>query len=207
MSKPVQLYAAVHVREFPAQALLRFRPNLRANAVAVIDGEPPLQTVCALNAHASRIGVAGGMTTVELETFPTLAVLSRSASEERSAEAALLECADTFSPRVEQCGESNAFGCVMDITGSERLLGSPETIGETLLQRARALGFSPSVALSSNLQVAICLTRFLLPGSREYVLPGQERLLEPATRCHSADVSRALRGVDLMGCSNTRDAG
>jgi len=154
-----ELYACLYAREFPAQALLRLRPDLRAKAVAVIEGDPPLQTVCSLNATARRMGAARGMTTVELETFPALAVLLRSTAEESSAGAALLECAGAFSPRVERCTEPYAFACVIDIAGTERLLGSPETVAHSLLERARALGIVASVAVSRNFYTAVCLAR------------------------------------------------
>jgi protein ImuB len=42
------LYLALHAAEFPAQALLRLRPELRAQPVAVFDGPALQQTVCSL---------------------------------------------------------------------------------------------------------------------------------------------------------------
>lgn len=169
-----ELYACLYAREFPAQALLRLRPDLRAKSVAVIEGDPPLETVCSLNAKARRIGVARGMTTVELETFPALAVLVRSMAEESSAVAALLECAGAFSPRVERCTEPYAFACVIDITGTERLLGSPETVAHSLLERARALGIVAAVVVSPNFDAAVCLARCALSANPRLVTPGQE---------------------------------
>ena len=40
--KPRTLYACIAVHEFPAQAMLRLRPELRAEPCAVLDGTPPL---------------------------------------------------------------------------------------------------------------------------------------------------------------------
>jgi len=48
-------YACLYAREFPAQAMLRLRPELREKAVVVMEGEPPLQTVCSANARAHRL--------------------------------------------------------------------------------------------------------------------------------------------------------
>ena len=45
MTKP-ELYACLFVREFPAQALLRLRPELHKQPCAVMEGKPPLETVC-----------------------------------------------------------------------------------------------------------------------------------------------------------------
>ncbi len=91
-------YACVDVKEFPLQALLRLRPELQGKPVAVLDGEPPFEQVCSLNAAARTLGIALGMTRLEMEMFPTALVLPRSRAEEAAARAALLECAGGFSP-------------------------------------------------------------------------------------------------------------
>ena len=46
MSYPAELYACLHAREFPMQAMLRLRPELHNKPCVVIAGEPPLQQVC-----------------------------------------------------------------------------------------------------------------------------------------------------------------
>ena len=91
-------YACVDVKEFPLQALLRLRPELQSKPVAVLDGEPPFEQVCSLNSAARTLGIALGMTRLEMEMFPTALVLPRSHAEEAAARAALLECAGGFSP-------------------------------------------------------------------------------------------------------------
>ena len=69
------LYACVYAKEFPAQAMLRLRPEIREKAVVVMESEAPLEEVCSLNARARRMGVARGMTRVEVDTFDSVAVL------------------------------------------------------------------------------------------------------------------------------------
>ena len=58
MTKPAELYACLYAKEFPAQAFLRLRPELRDKPCVVMDGEPPLQQVCSLTrkARTARIG-------------------------------------------------------------------------------------------------------------------------------------------------------
>jgi protein ImuB len=157
MTKPAELYACVYAKEFAAQAALRLRPELRHKPCVVMEGEPPLQYVFSRNAKAHRLGVAHGMTKVELDTFPSMTVLSRSRKEEATAKAVILECAGTFSPRVEDRSSDNALLCVVDITGTEKLFGPPATLAKTLLKRIKTLGISASVAVSSNFHTAICL--------------------------------------------------
>src|SRR5690349_21238616 len=120
-----ELFACVYVREFAAQALMRLRPELRERAVVVMEGERPLESVCALNMRARQMGVERGMTRVEVETFDGLTMLSRSAAEEEVARAVLLECAGTFSPRVDERAGGTAFVCGIDIAGTEKLFGPP----------------------------------------------------------------------------------
>jgi protein ImuB len=155
----VARYACLDAREFPLQALLRLRPQLQNKPVAVLDGEPPFEQVCSLNDPALALGIAPGMTKLEMEMFPTALVLARSRAEEAAAHAALLECAGAFSPRVEDQSSDGYFTCVIDIAGTETLFGSPDALGERLLKRTQALGIHPSIAISSNFHAARCLAR------------------------------------------------
>jgi protein ImuB len=159
MSTPVELYACLYAREFPAQAMLRLRPELREKPCAVMEGEPPLEQVCSLNAKARRLGVMVGMTRVEMETFSEITLLSRSLSEEGATKMALLECAGSFTPHVEEASTEIEFACVLDIMGTEKLFGPPATLVETLRKHVQALGITASVAVSRNFHAAICLAR------------------------------------------------
>jgi len=155
----VEMYACLYAREFPAQAVLRLRPELREGPVVVVEGEAPLETVCSLNAKARAVGVEREMTRVELETFEGLRVMSRSRVEEMSAHAVMLECEGGFTPRVEDRSEGNAFLCVLDIAGTEKLLGRPEVLARELLRRVQRLGVRASVAVSRNFHAAVCCVR------------------------------------------------
>ena len=152
-------YACLDAREFPLQALLRLRPELQGKPVAVFDGEPPFEQVCSLNDPALTLGIAPGMTKLEMEMFPTAVVLQRSRTEEAAARAALLECAGAFSPRVEDQSSDSYFTCVIDIAGTETLFGSPDALGESLLKKTKVLGIQASIAISSNFHAARCLAR------------------------------------------------
>jgi protein ImuB len=172
MNRAGELYACLYAKEFPAQAVLRLRPELRERPVVVVEGEPPLQTVCSFNAKARYLGVVRGMTRVELDTFSSLIVLPRSRTEEVSTHAIMLECAGAFSPRVEDRSDGCAFHCVIDIAGTEKLLGPPEVLTRELLRRVQVLGVSASVAISGNFHAALSCVRgassrwaFIAPGN------------------------------------------
>jgi protein ImuB len=186
------LYACLYVREFPAQAMLRLRPQLRESPVAVLEGTAPRQRVCSSNTRANALGVETGLTRAELEVFPSVALLPRSLAEEASARAALLQCAGQFSPRVEcqsvecltptctpeQMSDTH-FCCILDIAGTEKLIGPPEKLAKKLLQSVRTLGIHATVVVSANLDSALCLARNL--PIRTAILPAGEeaKILAP----------------------------
>ena len=171
-----EIYLCVYAREFPTQALLRLRPELRAKPVVVMEGEAPFQQVCSLNQHARKLGVITGMGRAEIDSFPSVIVLKRSVPVERTARLALLESAGSFSPRVEDISDNNTFGCVLDIVGTEKLFGSPQLIAKHAQESFAAIGVSSLAAVSCNFHTAVCLAR----GTYSYkspivVPPGAER--------------------------------
>jgi protein ImuB len=174
MTKPAELYACLHAWEFPAQALLRLRPEMRERACVVMEGDPPLQFVCSLTRKARSLGVARGMTQVEVDTFPDVTVLPRSLGEESAAKAVLLECAGGFSPRVEDRSEDSAFLCAIDIAGTKAMFGPAEMLARSLLARVRALGITACVAVSGNFHAAVALAKAPLPLSVRVVPTGEE---------------------------------
>ena len=172
---PQEMYVCMIVREFPAQALLRLRPDLQAQPCVVLQGEPPLQTVVSLNTQARLMGLRAGMTRVEAETFPGVVLLQRSPAAEAATRAVLLECAGNFSPRVEERSEPAAFLCGIDIAGTQSLFGPPEMLTRSLRQRVRALGLQARLTASRNFETAVCLAKGLpLHRSLQIAADGEE---------------------------------
>lgn len=168
------IYACLYAQEFPAQALLRLRPELRDKPCVVMDGNPPLQQVCSLNRRARTLGMATGMTKVEAETFPAITLLARSLQEETATSAVLLQCAGTFSPHVEHCSEGSAFLCALDIAGTEKLFGPPEMLAQKLLHQIKLLGIAARIAISSNFHAAIALAKGMPPQTAARVIRAGE---------------------------------
>lgn len=69
--------------------------------------------------------------------------------------AALLECAQGFSPFVELAPGT----AVLDASGLERLYGSPHAIAAAIAARARQMGMEANVAIAANPDAAICAAR------------------------------------------------
>jgi len=163
MTIPSELYVCIQAKEFPAQALLRLRPELHDKPCVVMEGKAPLQRVCSLNTNARLLGLAQEMTLVEVDSFTSPIVLSRSYKAEKETKTILLECAGAFSPRIEDRSEDTAFLCVIDIAGTRNLFGPSEMLAKNLLQRIRSFGITARLAISSNFHAAVCLARGLPP--------------------------------------------
>ena len=174
MTNTTELYACLYAKEFPAQVLLRLRPELHAKPCVVMEGEPPLQQVCSLNTKARQLGMNRGMTRVEVDTFPEPLVLARSMKAESATKAILLECAGAFSPRIEDRSGDTALLCGIDIAGTKSLFGPPEMLARSLLECVRSLGISARVIVSSNFHAAACLAQGLSQGSPVRVIPSGE---------------------------------
>ncbi|MFC5861754.1 DNA polymerase Y family protein [Acidicapsa dinghuensis] len=148
------LYAGIHVPSLPLQALLRLHPELRSLPVAVIDGDPPLQTVCSVNARARKLQVIAGMTKTDAESIPGLRILTRSPQTEAIAEDVVLEYAMRYSPRIEDAHGPDHCAFVLDITGTERLFGPSRIWAEHLLTTLTSVGIEAHIAVSANFDCA-----------------------------------------------------
>ena len=148
------LYACAHVANFPAQALLRLHSELRSKPAAILEGRAPLEFVCSLNRHARQAGATLGMTRVEAEHIAGLRLLPRSPQTEAAARAVVFECAANFAPQVEDASGPAACACLLDITGTERLFGPPETLARRLRAALGEAGFRASIAVSGNFHAA-----------------------------------------------------
>jgi protein ImuB len=149
-------YACIYVPNFPVAAVLRSEPELRARALAVLAGKPPLEKILALNAKASALGISPGMTKSQAELCAELALRTRSALQETAAHAALLDCAQSFSPCVE---DAACDAALIDLAGMESLLGNLHEIAHNIFGRTNALGLDATVAVASNPDAAMLAAR------------------------------------------------
>ena len=205
MTKLSEIYACLYAKEFPAQALLRLRPELRTKPCVVMEGEPPLEEVCSLTRKARSLGMARGMTQVEVDTFSEAIVLQRSLKEEATARAVLLECAGCYSPRVENCNYERSFLCAIDIAGTTGLFGPPETLARNLLTRVNTLGLTACVAVSSNFHAAVAVAKGPLPISVRVIPTCEESKALAALPLTVLDLTEeqaqtfALWGISTLG--------
>src|SRR5580704_6407130 len=149
-------FACIYVPNFPVAAALRAEPELHAHPVAIFEGKPPLEKIIAVNDKA--VGITPGMTKAQAELCAELALRPRSSLHESAAHAAMLDCAQSFSPCVEDAACDTAL---LDLAGMESLLGSLPKIAHALCARAAALGLTANVAVASNPDAAQLAARGL----------------------------------------------
>jgi protein ImuB len=149
-------FAAIYVADFMVQAVVRAEPGLRDCAIALLEGTAPLRKVVAANDAGLCAGIEVGMTESQAEDFCVVQVRARSAVQEKSAHAALMDLGWSVSPRVEDTAPDTI---VLDLAGLASLLGSEEIIAEQLIERASRLGLAARVAVSANLETAIHAVR------------------------------------------------
>jgi protein ImuB len=145
-------FACIFVPDFPVEALLRAEPELRSKAVAVLEGKAPLQKTFAVNEKARRAGISPEMTKLQVEACPGLVLRPRSSLQEAAAHAALLDCAQSFSPRVEDAGCDTVL---LDLAGLEPLFGPLPKIARDLARRASDLGLEANLAVAANPDTAV----------------------------------------------------
>ncbi|HTZ95617.1 MAG TPA: DNA polymerase Y family protein [Terriglobales bacterium] len=149
-------FACIYVPGFPVEAILRAEPELRAQALAVLEGKAPLQKVFAVNEKARRDGITSGMTKIQVEACVQLALRERSLLQESATHAVLLECAQGFSPRVEDLA-ADTF--VLDITGLGKLFGALPKIAREIAKRISNIGLQCNVAVAANPDTAMLAAR------------------------------------------------
>ncbi len=172
------MFACIYIPDFPVEAVVRVEPLLRARAVAILEGKPPLVRVIALNEKARTLGLETGMTKLQAAVFAedaapatnppsrssvgslyssTLAVLrQRSAAQESSTHYALLDVAHAFTPKVEDAAPDTLL---LDLEGLERLHGSPAKMAGDLATRVAGISVEANVAIAVNPDAAMHAAR------------------------------------------------
>jgi len=131
---------------------VRAEPALRSRPVAVLEGKPPLEKVVAGNEEARHEGIYPGMTKLQAELCESMALRERSELQESAAHRALLDCAQSFSPRVEDVAPDTLL---LDLSGLEKLFGSSPKIAREISHRASKMGLETNVAVASTLEAAL----------------------------------------------------
>jgi protein ImuB len=138
------MFGCIHVPDFAVQAALLH--ELKKISVALLDGPESLLKVVACNTPARSAGIFTGMTKPQAEICG-VTLIKRVQEREDVAQAELVDGAYNFSPRIEVTSPGTI---IIDLTGSERLLGTGKTIAQLILGEVTKRGFESNVAIASN---------------------------------------------------------
>jgi protein ImuB len=149
-------FACIFVPEFLLQAIVRAEPELHSHAVAVFEGKPPLQKILAVTEEAHRAGILPGMTKLQVEGCTEITLRERSELQESAAHQALLDCAQSFSPCVEDTAPDTVL---LDISGLDKLFGPLPKNAREIFHRALQMGLEANVAVAHSLETALLAAR------------------------------------------------
>ncbi|HEV2400060.1 MAG TPA: DNA polymerase Y family protein [Candidatus Sulfotelmatobacter sp.] len=203
-------FACIYVPNFPVAAALRAEPELGTCAIAIFEGKPPLEKIIAVNEKASQLGIAPGMSEAQGELCSELVLRAGSALHESSAHAALLDCAQSFSPCVEDSANDTVL---LDLMGMESLLGPLPKIARAIFERAAALGLTANVAIASNPDAAQLAARgfagiTVIPADKEAEqlgpLPVAVLFADRLDATEQEDANRLLETLERWGIRNLR---
>src|SRR5690349_2452081 len=114
--------ACVFIPDFPLAALRRAEPELAGRPVVVHERDDPHAPLTAVSSEARALGARPGLSTAQARMIAGgLVVRCPRAEVLRSAEEALCDVAESFSPRIESAGGGVVF---LEIDGLASLFGS-----------------------------------------------------------------------------------
>ena len=212
--------ACFHIPLFPLAARLRSEPELAREAVIITEGNGTAAHIVAASKKARKGGIHPGLSLPQARAIlPRLIARSRDEVCERSAQDALLEVAESFSPRIEDAGEGVVY---LDLDGLERHYGAssrpdPEgsaaagdaiplhekNLAQEAMRRLEAAALPGRVGIGSSKLTARIAAE--LPGTPVIVAPGREAAFLaplPLSRlCTELKIASVLErwGIDSIG--------
>ncbi len=162
--------ACLVVPLFPLAARLRSEPELAHEAVAIFEGNGNTARLVAATRPARRAGLKPGLTLPQARLLlPKLTARPRDTECERSAQEALIEAAETISPRSEDAKDGVVY---LDVLGLDRRFVCERHIGVALMEATQTEGLPAKVGIASSKLAARVAADS--PGSPTVVAPGGE---------------------------------
>jgi protein ImuB len=189
MPREFPFFACVYVPHFSVQAAFReHRAAARECPAAVLEGPGSLMKVNDCNGPARQAGVKAGMTRIQAAACAGIMLRTRIAADEDGAQQALLDCGFKFAHRVESTCPGTM---ILDLSGAERLLGTPQQIADKILDECRT-SFDVSIGLAANPDTALLAARGFSVST--VIGPGEE-----AARLAPLPVSVLVADAEILG--------
>ena len=222
--------ACIYIPMFPLAARLRSEPELLQEALAIVEGNGNNAHVVAATRRARTKGIRPGHSLAQARSIlPKLIARGRVTECERTAQEALLEVAESFSPRIEDSGDGVVY---IDVAGMERhyrssVLGprssvenqvgggtedrGPRTedssemaLGRDAIQKCDAIGLPARVGIAASKLASRVAAE--LPKSPTVVEPGKEAdFLAPLPLTRLGPEMNAAMTLDRWGITSIGD--
>ncbi len=194
--------ACFYVPMFPLAARLRSEPELLQEALVIVEGNGNNAHVVAATRRARTKGIRPGHSLAQARSIlPKLIARGRDAEGERTAQEALVEVAETFSPRIEDAGEGVVY---IDIAGMERHFEDEHELGRAAIQSAGNIGLPARAGIAASKLAARVAAE--LPKSPTVVEPGKEaEFLAPLPLARLAPEIDAAVTLDRWGITSIGD--
>ena len=128
--------AHVDMDAFYASIEIRDDPALRGRPVVVGGSAEGRGVVAAASYEARRFGIHSAMPMARaLRLCPSLVRIPGNMGKYQEVSRQVMEVFERFSPRIEPLSLDEAF---LDLTGTERIFGPPETVGRSIKEEIRA---------------------------------------------------------------------
>ena len=160
------MFAVVLLPNFRLQAALRFREELHARPVAIVEQNDPKAGILEINGAAQKAGVTPGQTSTQaLARCPALAIVPRSPAQEHAAQSVLMEIAGTLSPETEATADGY---CTVNLRGISRSPAAGReqdwpALGARIIANLAALSLGGQVGIASNPDLAFIAARHARP--------------------------------------------
>ncbi|HEV7238576.1 MAG TPA: DNA polymerase Y family protein [Thermoanaerobaculia bacterium] len=162
--------ACFFIPMFPLAARLRSEPELLQEALAIVEGNGNNVHVVAATRRARTKGIRPGHSLVQARSIlPKLIARARDTECERTAQEALFDVAEAFSPRVEDAGEGIVF---IDVDGMSRHYDSELDLARSAVRACDAIGLPARVGIAASKLAARIAAE--LPKSPTVVEAGKE---------------------------------
>ncbi len=187
---------------FPLAARLRSEPELLQEAVVIVDGNGNNAHVVAATRRARKKGIGAGLSLPQARSIlPKLIARGRDAACEHTAQEALLEVAETFSPRVEDAGEGVVF---LDISGIERHFASEEELAKSAIRAIEAVGLPARAGIAASKLASRVAAE--LPQTPTIVTAGEEaKFLAPLPLARLSPQLEAAAMLQRFGLTSIGD--
>jgi len=194
--------ACFFVPMFPLAARLRSEPELLPEAVAIVEGNGNNAHIVAATRRARQKGIHRGLSLPQARSIvPKLIARGRDAECERTAQEALLEIGEMFSPRVEDAGDGLLF---VDISGTERHYPNEEELARSAIRALDAITLPARVGIAACKLAARVAAE--LPQTPTVVPPGEEaKFLAPLPLARLSPEIEAAAMLERFGLESIGD--